>query len=136
MRCCILRSLRAIIDGNRKALTTLQGILQIIREDSLSRSNGHILLTSEFKILHRLGLNSPVTRNICICNIHRFDFHRFLALLIAELHSEFLSAKGNMNHLSARAVAQAFLRHISFASPFHCSSPRSFPYLLGKCYRT
>ena len=59
-----------------------------------------------------------------------------IALLVAELHSEFLSAKGNMNHLSARAVAQAFLRHISFASPFHSSSPRAFPHLLGESYRT
>ena len=136
MGCCIHWSLLAIVDGNRETLSTLQGIFQIIREDSLAWSNGYILLAIKLEILHGLGMNSPVARNICICNIHRFDFHRFLALLIAELHSEFLSAKRYMNHLSTRTVAQAFLRHISFTSPFHCSSPSSFPYLLGKSYRT
>ena len=136
MGCCIHWSLLAIVDGNREALSTLQGIFQIIWEDSLARSNGHILLAIKLEILHGLTIHKPVAVLIGICNIHRFDFHRFLTLLVAELHPEFLSTKGYMNYLSARTVAQAFLRHISFASPFHCSSPRSFPYLLGKSYRT
>ena len=136
MGCCIHWSLLAIVDGNRKALSTFQGIFQIIREDSLARSNGYILLAIKLEILHRLGIDSPIAWNISICNIHRFDFYRLLTLLVAELHSEFLSSKRYMNYLSARTVAQAFLRHISFTSPFHCSSPSSFPYLLGKSYRT
>src|SRR5574344_279251 len=134
MRCCIHRSLRAIIDGNRKALSTLQGILQIIREDSLAWSNGYILLAIKLEILHGLGMDAPVRRHIGICNIHRFDFYRLLTLLIAELHSEFLSAKRYMNYLSARAVTQTLLRHVTLSRPLYCCCPRTFPYMLCKCH--
>ena len=104
MGCCIHWSLLTIINGNRETLSTLQSILQIIREDSLARSDGYILLAIKLEILHGLGMDAPVRRHIGICNIHRFDFYRLLTLLIAELHSEFLATKRYTNYLSARAV--------------------------------
>ena len=49
-------------------------------------------------------------------------------------HSEFLSAKRYMNYLSARAVTQTLLWHVTLSRPLYCCCPRTFPYILCKCH--